>query len=698
MIFRFVFLLLFFSFGCVCSSASCSESYSAGLNSTQCGASASASCISSCNSYVHNYSDGRTLHYEDCTNEFDRLGTKYCDCKRVVCSDQCSSGKRRCEAQGKEWDDANCVCIDNTICDPYRAECESAGGVFSGSGSSGCCKAYCNQCKNLTQVINQKIALCCRRGLAPPDTARQCRGNPPQTCGMNWSELYTQDYEFSCRSPSVSQSAAQAYLDACFEHSSSSTDVSSSSGGGGGGSSGGGADCPECPYLESILDTLTKQKMVVTDIYMCVANPDLCHHEEEKPDTSIMPYLRPYLDSVMVIGDKEITILGRIDTSLYKLDTGFRKFVDIGMEGLQNDTLTRSVIVEGNLRVLDSLGKIRSSIISIPGAVDVLNDSTRNYFDKLAGSLGISVDSLLAHLDSIKKIIPGDILDSIAKYERLNYEKELIVDDLPLIDSLIDSTVTYFRLMHKYDSIRHVLLSDSLGSIHDAINGVAYGIGEQFGYGDTASSTLRKDVNAIGDTLSKYFNGSYVDSSSVVYGSGFVSEGERLADSLGRAVGWVGGLDGVSVDSVFINSVWETSGVDSVNDFVNDTLGGILDSLHLQLKNENDSIISSLSDSLTVWADSMIKVSPFVSFDSLIYSTIGAKIPNSDQCPEDCQSWSLDLPRFGLINYTVDFGLCLGRVPLGGLNVLGFLRLIIRLVIVWTCISIVMWNFSQRKM
>lgn len=215
--------------------------------------------------------------------------------------------------------------------------------------------------------------------------------------------------------------------------------------------------------------------------------------------------------------------------------------------------------------------------------------------------------------------------------------------------------------------------------------------------GDTLGDSLGRIHRTLED-LKAMFEAGEIDSA--VFGSeygGYIAHGELLKDSILGDLGWAD-IDTITIDSIFSRSSWDTSGIDSVSDFVNDTLADILDSLHLQLKNENDSIIGSLPDSLTVWADSLIKVSPFVSFDSLIYSTIGAKIPNSDQCPEDCQSWSLDLPRFGLINYTVDFGLCLGRVPLGGLNVLGFLRLIIRLVIVWTCISVVMWNFSQRKM
>lgn len=252
-------------------------------------------------------------------------------------------------------------------------------------------------------------------------------------------------------------------------------------------------------------------------------------------------------------------------------------------------------------------------------------------------------------------------------------------------DTLIDSLRKFLS------STSSAITVDTLHRIHQSIQDIGEDISQRLGYGDSATTTLR-------DELRGYFTGVEVDTGAVGFANTWVSEGESLGDSLGRAIGWIGGLDTVVADSVYVRAGWDTSGFDSINGFIGDTLGGILDSLHLQLKKENDSIKGSLPDSLTVWADSLIKVSPFVSFDSLIYSTIGARIPNSDNCPEDCQSWSLNLPRFGLINYTVDFGLCLGRVPLGGMNVLGFLKLLVRLVIVWTCISIVMWTFSHRKM
>lgn len=614
-------------------------------------------------------------------------GSKDLRCEGVIiCTTQCERDSVSCVKKNWDWDSQNCRCSDPSICANLRAQCSEVGGIFHGVGSvvdgQNCCRATCNVCggESFKKLYEMKRQICCDRMQAPPLESSVCStvDLPPTSCGMNWSR-YSEltSNEWACRDPSLSPEASQSYNEQCFEISSSSSDDpnSANSSSGGGGSSSSGAqypeDCPECPWLDSILDTLTLQKQTVEAIYNCIIFPGLCGNDNSSninpptpTDTNILPFILPYLDTSNELNVQQLSELKSIDSLLEWID--YRTFV-LSM----NDSLTWSAIY--------------TAASSIQQHVDASNDTTRKWMSRIFERIKSTNDTLINHLDS------------------LNFS---FVDTS--ISSLNDSAVKYFQAVLKYDSIYNKVFKDSIKSIHDAITDIGVNIGYNLGYGDTASKTLRNDLEGIKgavdslhggiDDIVGFLTAGVADSSTVGYASGFVSEGERIGDSIGRAVGWIGGLDGVNVDSVFSHSTWEISGVDSVNDFVSDTLGGILDSLHLQLKSENDSIISSLPDSLTVWADSLIKVSPFVSFDSLIYSTLGAKIPNSDQCPEGCQSWSLNLPRFGLINYTVDFGLCLGRVPLGGLNVLGFLRLIIRLVIVWTCISVVMWNFSQRKM
>lgn len=712
----FVFFLLFFGFldswaSCVASSTTFNFSTSGsvcehdgGCGSVMCSWAASGRelCSSlSCETYSNSgyyYTGGRVIRVSaelgeaydyDCLTgsgggcamgSFNLYGYR---CNYAYrCGTQCEADSVACVYEGKIWIpglNGQCGhCSDDDLCSDFRSECESMDGVFSGSVNNGCCIATCDQCGKLDDLVEQKRQMCCNQGLAPPDKARQCRVEARGTCGMNWSTYLSNDNEFNCQDPSLSAETSSRYASECNDKSSSSGGGSSSSGGGSsssGGSSGSGSDeCKECPYLDSILDTLSAQKAIVGNIYNCLTVPGQCG-TSSKDSLSIPSWVAEKFDSTLDNQKTEIRELGKIDTSLLKL-------LDSVHLSLKNDTLIRQAIAG-----------VGASIDSTIGAA---SDTSKKILRHIAEIMQTNELELAKHIDSIISKLPDSVLDSIVKYQKMaldDFDSAFYGSNsgFKKIDNLIDSAVKYYQEGFRHDSIYYANYGDSLGAIHGAIDGVSDKILYGLGYGDTASTTLRDDLRG-------YFTGVSVDTGSVGFASSWVSDGETLGDSIGRAVGWIGGLDGVNVDSVFVAGSWGESGVDSISDFLNDTLGGIVDSLHLLLQNENDSLKNSLSDSLTVWADSIVKVSPFVVFDSLIYSTIGAKIPNSDQCPEDCQSWTLTLPRFGLINYTVDFGLCLGRVPLGGLNVLGFLRLIIRLVIVWSCISIVMWTFSHRKM
>lgn len=234
-------------------------------------------------------------------------------------------------------------------------------------------------------------------------------------------------------------------------------------------------------------------------------------------------------------------------------------------------------------------------------------------------------------------------------------------------DTLIDSMRKYLQNLESV-GFSGDTLGDSLGEIH---------------------STL-KEIQGL-------LNGEEVDTSGYSSWGDLIAEGESLGDSIGVASGWTGGLDSVDIDSVYAAAVADSLNTDSIGEAVDSALQKHLDSLHTLLKESIDSNRNSLLDSLDDWADTIAALAPFADFDSLIYSTIGAKVPNTDQCPENCQKWAINLPGFGLVNYTVDFGLCLGRSVLGNLSVLGFLRLLVRLVVVWTCIWFVIWNFTRKK-
>ena len=96
--------------------------------------------------------------------------------------------------------------------------------------------------------------------------------------------------------------------------------------------------------------------------------------------------------------------------------------------------------------------------------------------------------------------------------------------------------------------------------------------------------------------------------------------------------------------------------------------------------------------------DSLVAFNPLGIFDSTLLSTLGAKIPNSNTCPDHCSKFEVDIPfSFGTRHITIDYGLCLGRAVFANGNILSFLRFIIRLIIAITCISAVMWNASRIR-
>lgn len=143
----------------------------------------------------------------------------------------------------------------------------------------------------------------------------------------------------------------------------------------------------------------------------------------------------------------------------------------------------------------------------IADSLRVINDTNKKYLDNVAEKIGISTDSLVKHIDSVKNRIPSDILDSILKYQKLSSESSdsVTVDvDLSSIDSLIDSTISYWNKSLRADSLRGEKMNDSLGAIHDAIEGISYTMYQLLGYGDTASKTLRNDIEGIESAVNEY--------------------------------------------------------------------------------------------------------------------------------------------------------------------------------------------------
>lgn len=593
------------------------------------------------------------------------------------CTSECEAKEIACNEKEWIWDADNCQCQDPSICGELRAQCSEVGGIFHGVGSvvdgQNCCRATCNVCGGdaFKKLYEMKRQICCDRMQAPPMESSVCStvDLPPATCGMNWSR-YSEltSNEWACRDPSLSPEASQSYNEQCFETSSSSSDdpnsANSSSGGGGSSSSGTQypEDCPECPWLDSILDTLTLQKQTVDAIYNCIIFPGLCGNDNTSnnttptpTDTNILPFILPHLETSNELNEEQLLELKSIDSLLEWID--YRAFV-LSM----NDSLTWSAIY--------------TAASSIQQHVDASNDTTRKWMSRIFERIKSTNDSLINHVDSINSSIVNS--PTAEKVGLLN-----------------DSAVKYFQAVLKYDSIYNKVFKDSIKSIHDAITDIGVNIGYNLGYGDTASKTMREDLENIGGsivsldsslngTLRHYLTGSAVDTGGVSYGSGFVSSGQRMGDSIKNALGW-GYVDTLNIDSLYARAL---SGYksDSISQDVQDSLnrlgGRLNDSLVVKtdsIKNALPAVLDSMADSLVLWA-------PFADFDSIIYSSIGAHIPNRAECPEGCQKWTISIPIIGLHSYTVDFGLCLGRASFAGLSVLGFLKLLIRIIVAYTCI------------
>lgn len=621
---------------------------------------------------------GNQLYTEQCSSlnscytngYFSFIGsTLNCTTK---CATKCEANEIRCNSKGWIWDAQNCQCQDPTICGDLRAQCEEVGGIFHGvgtsSGGENCCRASCNVCggESFKKLYDMKRQICCDRMQAPPNESSVCKtvDLPPASCGMVWSQ-YSElnSNEWACRDPNLTPEANQSYREQCFETSSSSSDDPNSAGsssGAGDDSSSSGTQypegCDECPWLDSILDTLTLQKHAVDAIYSCIMYPGLCadnssNNDTPTPSDSNILAVLPYLDTSNRLNEQQIEAIKSLDTLLESLN--YKDSI-----ALMNDTLTWTALY--------------TAASSIQGHIDASNDTIRKWMNRIFERMKSSNDTLKNHLDSLKV----SFVDTS-------------------ISSLNDSAVKYFQLVLKYDSIYNKVFKDSIKSIHDAVSDIGKNVGYDLGYGDTASKTLRNDLENIGGsivsldsslngTLRHYLTGAAVDTGGVSYGGGFVASGQRMGDSIKNALGW-GYVDTLNIDSMYARAL---SGYksDSISQDVQDSLNQLGERLNDSLVRKTDSIKNALPAVLDSMADSLVLWAPFADFDSIIYSSIGAHIPNRADCPEDCQKWTVSIPIIGLHSYTVDFGLCLGRASFAGLSVLGFLKLLIRIIVAYTCI------------
>lgn len=197
------------------------------------------------------------------------------------------------------------------------------------------------------------------------------------------------------------------------------------------------------------------------------------------------------------------------------------------------------------------------------------------------------------------------------------------------------------------------------------------------------------------------------------YGTSWFVEGEGLADSIKGDVGF-SDID-VAGDSSWIDSlvkegytcVGDSCCLDGNNFCVHwDSDSSIVDSMRRYTTALHDSLIKvnqqymkdTVPSIIQEVYDSVKSINPFSIYDSTILQQLGATIPNTNTCPDHCSKFELKIPfAFGLVELPVDYGLCLGRAVFGGGNVLSVVRFLIRLLVAWTCISMVLWNAAKFK-
>lgn len=581
------------------------------------------------------------------------------------------------------------------VCKEQYSSCMSAGGVWKKVGTSGSnCTSVCDLCGsgNASKFMNRLNSYCCTQpGMAPPDSAAQCYTPSVIANDMTVSTIVSSRNEViaGCTPMTTSDGqmideAAANYKRFCidkeeYEEQPDTNDTGGSSSSGGEGDSASssadaGTNCvgDEClpeiyGVMDTIRDTLVKRLTPATEeIRDCLYNARLCLALDSIKidwsnmpkdsswlhiDTTLLKYIKPLMDSSVALDSHQLKVLKNLDTNMLKqmgLDTAMLK-LDSAM--LRNDSSTRKAIVSGDSGIMKRVGHVDTSV--------------RRLDSSLTKSLG-GIDTTLHGLDSS---LNRGVRDGV--------------------DSLIDSMSRYIGRADS--SIRGIggdgtPLGDSLGKIIGILGGTDTGSVGSGPYGDSA--------RAFGDSIRKW-----------------IGQGEGQWDSAFRATEGEWGVDTIDglYDSSFAYGTCHGDDCPPCTD--SDCLGKITpailkygDSIAAQLGDSLIKNVKAQEDSLpTMWDSAMVKlreVSFFSTFDSTFLANIGAKIPNTNTCPEDCFRQDVN-GRYAYVAYnmTLDWKLCRPIAPgvLNGLNAFDILKLLARVLTVVTCLFILMWEVSSRR-
>ena len=194
------------------------------------------------------------------------------------------------------------------------------------------------------------------------------------------------------------------------------------------------------------------------------------------------------------------------------------------------------------------------------------------------------------------------------------------------------------------------------------------------------------------DTIEKYMGtgrgyGEYTDSIAHDWGADTISAGFDSSYAYGECP---------SGDSACINGYGDSLGIGF---WLGGDTGGVVGELGGRLQDNVDSAEDSLP---SIWSnlwDSTKQYAPYRDFEQRFMEAVGATIPNTNTCPEHCSSFNVEIQNVAWIKSAIgiDFGLCRPISSFGGANTLLFIRLLLRILTIISCMYITLWEVSTKR-
>ena len=194
------------------------------------------------------------------------------------------------------------------------------------------------------------------------------------------------------------------------------------------------------------------------------------------------------------------------------------------------------------------------------------------------------------------------------------------------------------------------------------------------------------------DTIEKYMGtgrgyGEYTDSIAHAWGADTISAGFDSSYAYGACL---------AGDSACINGYGDSVGIGF---WLGGDTDGVVGELGGRLKDNVDSAEDSLPSIWSSLWDSTKQYAPYRDFEQRFMEAVGATIPNTNTCPEHCTSFNVDVQNVAWIKSAIgiDFGLCKPISSFGGVNTLLFIRLILRILTIVSCLYITLWEVSTKR-